>query len=90
MIQDDSASPFDYTTTESMKQDVRKMLDQLNPKERQVLSLRFGLEDGTERSLASIGQELNISRERVRQLQNRALVHLRSKPVLALRDYLAS
>ncbi|MGK7955576.1 MAG: RNA polymerase sigma factor, RpoD/SigA family [Crocosphaera sp.] len=90
MIQDDSADPFDYTTTESMRQDVRKMLKDLNPKEREVLSLRFGLKDGTEWSLASIGQKLNISRERVRQLQNRALGHLRSKPPLALWDYLAS
>ena len=90
MIQDDSASPENYATQELMRQEVREMLEDLNPKEREVLSLRFGLKDGKEWSLASIGQELNISRERVRQLQNRALAHLRSKPPLALRDYLAS
>ncbi len=90
MIEDDEASPFDYATQELMRQDVQEMLEELNPKEREVLSLRFGLKDGKEWSLASIGQELNISRERVRQLQNRALVHLRRKHPLALRDYLAS
>ncbi len=90
MIEDDSASPEDYTTFELMRQDVRSMLEELKPKEREVLSLRFGLKEGQEWSLAKIGQELNISRERVRQLQNRALAHLRRKHPLALRDYLAS
>ena len=66
------------------------MLDKLNPKERAVLSLRFGLKDGKELSLAKVAQKLKISREQVRQLQNRALVHLRRKHPLALRDYLAS
>ena len=42
MIQDDSASPLDYTTQELMRQDVKRMLEKLNPKEREVLSLRFG------------------------------------------------
>ena len=50
MISDDSASPFDYTTQEFMRQDVRKILEKLKPKEREVLSLRFGLEDGQELS----------------------------------------
>jgi RNA polymerase nonessential primary-like sigma factor len=66
------------------------MLEELTPPERQVLSLRFGLEDGKELSLAKIGRELNLSRERVRQLENRALDRLRRKQPLALREYLAS
>ncbi len=90
MIEDDSADPEDYATFKLMRQDVRKMLSELNPKEREVISLRFGLEDGQELSLAKIAQRLNLSRERVRQLQNRALAHLRRKHPLALRDYLAS
>ena len=90
MIKDDSASPEDYATQELMRQDVWEMLEDLNPKEREILSLHFGLEDGKEWSLAKIAQKLNISRERVRQLQSRALAHLRSQHPLALRDYLAS
>ncbi len=90
MIKDDEASPEDYATQELMRQDVQEMLEKLNPQERKVLSLRFGLEDGKEWSLAKIGQKLNISRERARQLQNRALAHLRSQHGLKLREYLAS
>lgn len=90
MIEDDSASPENYATQELMREDVREMLEKLNPTERQILALRFGLEDGTELSLAKVAQRLNLSRERVRQLQSRALAHLRSQHPLALRDYLAS
>ena len=90
MLSDDEASPEDYVTEELMRQDVREMLEELNPSERKILSLRFGLEDGKELSLAKIGQELNLSRERVRQLQSRALARLRRKHPLELREYLAS
>ncbi len=90
MIQDDEASPEDYASQELMRQDVRGMLSELNPNEREILSLRFGLEDGKELSLAKVAQRLNLSRERVRQLQSRALGHLRSQHRSQLRDYLAS
>jgi RNA polymerase nonessential primary-like sigma factor len=90
MIEDDEVSPEDYATQELMRQDVQKMLEELKPKEQEVLSLRFGLEDGKELSLAQVAQRLNISRERVRQIESRALDHLRRKHPLALRDYLAS
>ncbi len=89
MIEDDEASPEDYATQKLMQQDVREMLEELKPKEREVLSLHFGLEDGKELSLAKIGQKLNLSRERVRQLEQRALAHLRRKYGLQLREYLA-
>lgn len=90
MLQDDEASPEDYATGELMRQDIQKILADLSPQEQRVLSLRFGLEDGKEKSLAQIGQRLNLSRERVRQLENRALDHLRRKHSLELREYLAS
>ncbi|MBE9170748.1 RNA polymerase sigma factor, RpoD/SigA family [Pleurocapsales cyanobacterium LEGE 06147] len=90
MLQDDEASPEEYTTGELMRQDIQKMLADLSPQEQRVLSLRFGLEDGKEKSLAQIGQRLNLSRERVRQLESRALEHLRKKHSLELREYLAS
>ena len=90
MIEDDEASPEDYATQELMRQDVRKMLEELNPKERKIISLHFGLEDGKALSLAKIAQRLNLSRERVRQLEQRALAHLRRKNPLAVREYLAS
>ncbi|MBE9048573.1 RNA polymerase sigma factor, RpoD/SigA family [Pleurocapsales cyanobacterium LEGE 10410] len=90
MIEDDSASPEDYATLELMRQNVREMLAELNPNEREILSLRFGLEDGNQLSLAKIAQRLNLSRERVRQLQSKAIAHLRRKHRSELREYLAS
>ena len=90
MISDDEASPENYTNQELIRQDVHEMLKELTPSERKVLSLRFGLEDGQELSLAKIGQKLNLSRERVRQLQNRAFAYLRRKHGLKLREYIPS
>jgi RNA polymerase nonessential primary-like sigma factor len=90
MLKDEEASPEDYATGELMRQDIQKILADLSPQEQRVLSLRFGLEDGKEKSLAQIGQKLNLSRERVRQLERRALDHLRRKHSLELREYLAS
>ncbi len=90
MIEDDEASPEDYTTQELMRQDVAEMLEELKPKEREVIVLHFGLEDGKELSLSKIAKKLNLSRERVRQLEQRALVHLRRKHPLGLWEYLAS
>ena len=90
MIEDEqTASPFDYANQELMRQDLRNLLSELSPKEREVRLLRFGLKDGEEWSLVKIGKKLKISRERVRQLQSRALARLRYKPPHALRSYLA-
>ncbi len=76
MISDDSASPFDYTTQEFMRQDVRKILEKLKPKEREVLSLRFGLEDGQELSDAPyVAMKLNLNREQVIRIQIKAKAH---------------
>ncbi len=88
MLQDDGSSPEDYATQNSLRQDLLDMLSELSPKEREVISLRFGLVDGEELSLAKIGQRLNLSRERIRQLESKALAHLRRQRH-ALRDYLA-
>lgn len=79
LLEDDGVSPDKYITQELMKQDLHKLLGELTPQQRQVVYLRFGLEDGKELSLAKIGQRMNISRERVRQLEQQALAHLRKK-----------
>lgn len=79
LLEDDGISPDNYITQELMKQDLHKLLSELTPQQRQVVYLRFGLEDGKELSLAKIGQRMNISRERVRQLEQQALAHLRKK-----------
>jgi RNA polymerase nonessential primary-like sigma factor len=79
LLEDESISPDNYITQELMKQDLHKLLAELTPQQRQVICLRFGLEDGNELSLAKIGQRMNISRERVRQLEQQAFAHLRKK-----------
>jgi RNA polymerase nonessential primary-like sigma factor len=79
LLEDEGISPDNYITQELMKQDLHKLLGELTPQQRQVVYLRFGLEDGKELSLAKIGQRMNISRERVRQLEQQALAHLRKK-----------
>lgn len=85
----ESASPESFATQESLRQDLEGMLSELTPQQREVLTLRFGLADGNELSLAKVGQRMNISRERVRQLERQALDHLRRRKA-NVRGYLAS
>jgi RNA polymerase nonessential primary-like sigma factor len=68
--------------------DLQALLAELTPQQRDVITLRFGLEDGRELSLAKVGDRLNISRERVRQLEHQALKQLRRRT--DVREYLAS
>lgn len=79
LLEDDGISPDNFITQEMMKQDIENLLAELTPQQREVLSLRFGLRDGKELSLAKIGQQMNISRERVRQLEHQALSLLRRR-----------
>lgn len=79
LLEDDGISPDHYITQELLRQDLHNLLGELTPQQREVLCLRFGLEDGKELSLAKIGQRLNISRERVRQLEHQALAQLRRR-----------
>lgn len=89
LLEDEDASPENYTVQESLRQDIQGLLAELTPQQREVLILRFGLEDGNELSLAKVGQRMNISRERVRQLERQALDHLRRRKA-NVRGYLAS
>lgn len=77
LLEDDGPSPENFITQESLRQDLDELLAELTPQQRQVLSLRFGLADGNALSLAKVGEQLNLSRERVRQLERQALDHLR-------------
>lgn len=65
----------------SFVEDMQEVLDILSPRQRLVIKLRFGLEDGRERTLEEIGAELGISRERVRQIEYEALNKLKSPHV---------
>jgi RNA polymerase nonessential primary-like sigma factor len=89
MLEDDGPSPEYYTTQEFLRQDLNTLLAELTPQQREVVALRFGLEDGNEMSLAKVGERLNLSRERVRQLEHQALAHLRRRRA-NVKEYVAS
>jgi RNA polymerase nonessential primary-like sigma factor len=89
MLEDDGPSPEYYTNQEFLRQDLNNMLAELTPQQREVVALRFGLEDGNEMSLAKVGERLNLSRERVRQLEHQALAHLRRRRA-NVKEYIAS
>lgn len=89
LLEDTGASPEEFTLQSSLRTDLERLMSELTPQQRQVLTLRFGLEDGQAMTLAKIGDRLNISRERVRQIEREALTKLRKRKA-AIGEYLAS
>lgn len=82
-------SPEDQVANLLMKQDVESALSILSPREAKIIKLRYGVEDGIPRTLEEVGREFGVSRERIRQLEARAISKLRqSKNFAKLRDYL--
>ncbi len=80
IIPDDrSQSPEDYATAEYLKNQLHGILDSLQDRERRVLALRFGLEDGVSRTLEEVGKEFGVTRERIRQIEAKALKKLKDK-----------
>ncbi len=89
-IQDeDAAAPAEVAAKSMLKEQILEVLDTLSEREKKVLSLRFGLVDGKSRTLEEVGQEFQVTRERIRQIEAKALRKLkhpsRSK---RLKDYL--
>jgi RNA polymerase nonessential primary-like sigma factor len=89
LLEDTGTSPEDFALQSSLRSDLELMMADLTEQQRQVLSLRFGLEDGQSLTLAKIGDRLNISRERVRQIEREALTKLRKRKQ-DINDYMAS
>jgi RNA polymerase nonessential primary-like sigma factor len=86
----DAAVAEDAVAFQMMKGDVRKVLDTLDERERDVVILRFGLEGNQPRTLEQIGKQFGLSRERVRQIERETMAKLRDpQRADALRDYLA-
>ncbi len=90
-IEDQSElSPVDSATLEMLKEQVRAVLTSLNDREREVLEMRFGFRDGKTHTLEEVGQSFGVTRERVRQIEAKALRKLRHPHhSRRLRDYLA-
>lgn len=90
-IQDeDGVSPEEAATYELLKEHIDDTLALLTPREQKILRMRFGLEDGRGHTLEEVGQEFGVTRERIRQIEAKALAKLRKhKDSKRLRDYLA-
>jgi RNA polymerase nonessential primary-like sigma factor len=89
LLEDNGPSPEEFAAQTSLRQDLERLMSELTPQQREVLSLRFGLTDGQTMTLAKIGDLLSISRERVRQIEREALTKLRKRQS-DIREYLAS
>ncbi|MEE0100172.1 MAG: RNA polymerase sigma factor RpoD [Acutalibacteraceae bacterium] len=74
---DDAPAPADAASHTLLKEQLSEVLDTLTSREEKVLRLRFGLEDGRSRTLEEVGREFNVTRERIRQIEAKALRKLR-------------
>ena len=82
-------APDETASQELLKGHVRDILDTLTPRERKVLELRFGLEDDRQRTLEEVGKEFGVTRERIRQIEAKALKKLKHPSKnKKLKDYL--
>jgi RNA polymerase nonessential primary-like sigma factor len=91
LLETDSVTPEEMLMRESLQKDLHSLLADLTSRERDVILMRFGLSDGHPYSLAEIGRALDLSRERVRQIESKALQKLRQpKRRNLIRDYLES
>ena len=86
---DDVPAPEDAAAFTMLKEQLQEVLDTLADREQQVLKLRFGLEDGRSRTLEEVGKQFDVTRERIRQIEAKAIRNLRNnKKSKILKDYL--
>lgn len=91
LLETEDDSPEEVLMQESLQHDLHRLLGDLTSRERDVIQMRFGLSDGKPHSLADIGRALDLSRERVRQIEAKALQKLRQpKRRNQIRDYFES
>jgi RNA polymerase primary sigma factor len=82
-------SPEEFATNEMLKDEISQVLETLTEREEKVIRLRFGLEDGKPRTLEEVGQMFGVTRERIRQIEAKALRKLRHPSrSRKLRDYM--
>lgn len=86
---EDTVTPEEAATGQLLKEHVKEMLSALTEREQKILKLRFGLEDGKSHTLEEVGQEFSVTRERIRQIEAKALAKLRKhKDSKKLHDYI--
>ncbi len=81
ILADDSASPSDFVASQEIQSQIQNLLHTLSPKQRDVISLRYGLNDGRTMTYEQIGDVCGISRERVRQIKNKAMKLLKKRAI---------
>jgi RNA polymerase primary sigma factor len=87
---EDTISPEESATGQLMKEQIKTLLGALTEREQKILKLRFGLEDGKYHTLEEVGQEFSVTRERIRQIEAKALAKLRKhKDSKKLHDYIS-
>jgi len=86
---EDTISPEESATNQLLKEQVKDMLGALTEREQKIIKLRFGLEDGKSHTLEEVGQEFAVTRERIRQIEAKALAKLRKhRDAKKLHDYI--
>ena len=84
-----AATPLEEATAELLRDDLSTALQILPPREREIITLRYGLRGEAPRTLEEVGKHFNLTRERVRQMEVRAMSHLRESPEMrSLVEYL--
>ena len=73
----ETLNPLEYTMNEKFKEEIDKFLKELQPREEKVIRLRYGLYDGRPHTLEEVGKEFNVTRERIRQIEAKAIRRLR-------------
>jgi len=88
-IEDDEVlSPMESTNKQLLKENIHEMLQYLSPRERKIIVMRFGLEDGIGHTLEEVGREFNVTRERIRQIEAKVLQKLKEHPTsVKIRPY---
>jgi RNA polymerase primary sigma factor len=85
----ESQTPVEAATYELLKEHISEVLDLLTPREQKILRMRFGLDDGRAHTLEETGQEFGVTRERIRQIEAKALAKLKKhRDSKKLKDYL--
>ncbi len=86
---EDTITPEESATSQLLKEQVKDMLSSLTDREQKIIKLRFGLEDGKSHTLEEVGQEFSVTRERIRQIEAKALGKLRKhRDAKKLHDYI--
>jgi RNA polymerase sigma factor (sigma-70 family) len=81
ILADDSDSPADFVSSQETRAHIQNLLHTLSPKQRDVITLRYGLNDGKTMTYEQIGDVCGVSRERVRQIKNKAMKLLKQRAI---------